>query len=495
MKRVAVVGAGLGGMAAAIRLSHAGFAVDVFEQSPEAGGKAATFSASGYRFDTGPSLLTMPFVFRRLFEEAGERLEDHLDLVLLEPMCTNFFPDGTVISESSDRGRFSAEIALKTLERPESLIRYLDHGRRIYDATARLFLFQSIQESLFHGGVSLSDLPAVSRLDAARSLHRANGSFFKDPRLIQLFDRYATFNGSNPFRAPATLAIIPAVEYGFGGFTVRGGIVAVPRAYERIARKKGVRFHLGCRVEEIVVEGRRARGVKAGGEKVPFNAVVTNADVLSTYRFLLPGARDRLARRYERLEPSTSALVFLWGMKAAFPELTVSNVFFPPDYKREFDDLFARRRCPADPAVFVSVTSKVTPADAPAGRENWFVMVNAPADFGQDWRAETARVRGAVLSRLKEALGRDVENLIETEKTITPPAIAMGTSSTRGSLYGISSNSRMSAFLRHPNRHPRIKGLYFCGGSAHPGGGMPLVTLSGMIAADLLAAYEGGPAD
>jgi phytoene dehydrogenase-like protein len=180
-------------------------------------------------------------------------------------------------------------------------------------------------------------------------------------------------------------------------------------------------------------------------------------------------------------------------MKAAFPELTVSNVFFPIDYKREFDDLFVRRRCPADPAVFVNVTSKVTPTDAPAGRENWFVMVNAPADFGQDWRAETARVRKAVLSRLKEALGRDVEGLIEVEKTIAPPDIAAQTSSTRGSLYGISSNSRMAAFLRHPNRHPRIKGLYFCGGSAHPGGGMPLVTLSGMIAADLLDAYEGGP--
>ena len=449
MKRVAVVGAGLGGMAAAIRLARAGFAVEVFEQSPQAGGKAATFSADGYRFDTGPSLLTMPFVFQRLFQEAGERLEDHLELVPLEPLCRNFFSDGTMIADWSSRGRFAEEIASSTAEPPRSLERFLDHGRRIYDAAAPLFLFQGLREALLGGKVSLRDFLALTQLDAVRSLHRANASFFKDLRLVQIFDRYATYNGSNPFRAPATLAIIPAVEYGFGGFTVRGGILEIPRAFERVARKNGVRFTLGCRVEQ--------------------------------------------ARRYEKLEPSTSALVFLWGMKAEFPELTVSNVFFPPDYAREFDDLFLRRRCPEDPAVFINVTSKVTPSDAPPGCENWFVMVNAPADFGQDWSREAGRARKAVLSRLERALGRDIEELIQVEEVITPPDIGARTSSTRGSLYGISSNSRRAAFLRHPNRHPRIGGLYFCGGSAHPGGGMPLVTLSGLIAADLLAARKGGP--
>jgi len=200
--------------------------------------------------------------------------------------------------------------------------------------------------------------------------------------------------------------------------------------------------------------------------------------------------RDRLARRYERLEPSTSGLVFLWGVRSAFPELAVSNVFFSGDYHAEFQDIFRRRRCPTDPTVFVNITSKISPGDAPPGRENWFVLVNAPADEGQDWSGEISRVRAAVLRRLRSALGRDVEALIETEAVRTPQDIERDTSSTRGSLYGISSNSRASAFLRHPNRHPRIGGLYFCGGSAHPGGGMPLVTLSGMIASDLLLRYE-----
>ena len=489
---VAVVGAGLGGMAAAIRLRRAGLEVDVFEQSDAVGGKAASVSRGGYTFDTGPSLLTMPFVFRLLFEEAGERLDDHLDLVPLEPLCTNIFSDGSVLRDSSNREEFGRELARISSDPPEALYRYLDHGLRIYDSSAHLFLFQGIQEAILRGGARFRDALALPRLDALRSLHRANAASFRDPRLVQLFDRYATYNGSDPWRAPATLAIIAAVEYGFGGFSVRGGIRQVPRAYERLARKLGVRFHLGRRVERIVVENGRTTGIRVEGGALGFNAVVTNADVLSTYRHLLCDPRERLARRYERLEPSTSGLIFLWGIRGEFSELSVSTMFFPNDYRAEFRDLFELSRCPADPAVFVNVTSKVsgTP-DAPPGCENWFVMVNAPVDRGQDWREEASRVRAAILSRLKKLLGRDVGGLIEVEEVITPVDIERRTGSTRGSLYGISSNSRLAAFLRHPNRHPRIRGLYFCGGSAHPGGGMPLVTLSGMIAADLLLKYEG----
>ena len=488
---VAVIGAGLGGMAAAIRLARAGAEVEVFEQSEAAGGKAASVSAAGYRFDTGPSLVTMPFVFRQLFDEAGARLDDYLELVPLEPMSTNFFADGTVFRDSSDLASFAAELGKASVDAGiQDLARYFAHARGLYELTAPRFLLRSLQESLRLGNLRPRDLAALGKLDALRSLHRAHTAFFRDRRLVQLFDRYATFNGSDPYRAPATLAVIPAVEYGFGGYTVRGGIIRIPRAFESLARRLGVQFHFRARVERILVREGRARGLRVRGVDREADAVVTNADVLSTYRELLPGIRDRLGRRYERLAPSSSALVFLWGVKAWFPELSVSNLFFAADYRAEFRDLFARGTCPADPTVLVHITSKVTPGDAPAGAENWFVMVNAPADNGQDWTALAARTRAAVLARLRAALGREVGSLIETETVLTPADIARRTSSAHGSLYGISSNSRASAFLRHPNRHPRIRGLYFCGGSAHPGGGMPLVTLSGRIAADLLLSYE-----
>ncbi len=332
-------------MAAAIQLASAGVEVDVFEQAAVPGGKAATRSLGGYRFDTGPSLVTMPFVFERLFREAGSRLEDFLELVPLEPLTANFFADGTVLRDSSDRGKMAEALAVASMGNRDLLDRYLDHGKRLYDATAHLFLFQSFAEAIRRGGLGLRDLAALTHLDAIRSLHRAHAGFFRDPRLIQLFDRYATYNGSDPYRAPATIAIIPAVEYGFGGFTARGGIIAIPRAYESLARQLGVRFHLKTRVDRILVKAGRATGIRSGGRDIDADAVVTNADVLATYRHLLPDVHDRLSRRYERLQPSTSGLVFLWGIKAAFPELSVSNVFFSSDYQAEFEDLFTRRRC------------------------------------------------------------------------------------------------------------------------------------------------------
>jgi diapolycopene oxygenase len=196
------------------------------------------------------------------------------------------------------------------------------------------------------------------------------------------------------------------------------------------------------------------------------------------------------ARRYRRLEPSSSGLVFLWGLAESYPELGVNNIFFSADYRREFRELFEERVCPRNPTIYVNVTSKLTPQDAPRGAENWFVLVNAPYLSGQDWKQETRRVRQRILSVMERVLGRPVGRSIVVEQVMTPEDIQRNTGSTRGSLYGISSNSPLAAFLRHPNRSRRIRGLYFCGGSVHPGGGMPLAVLSGKIAADLVKKHE-----
>jgi phytoene dehydrogenase-like protein len=182
--------------------------------------------------------------------------------------------------------------------------------------------------------------------------------------------------------------------------------------------------------------------------------------------------------------------VFLWGLSDSFPELGVNNIFFSADYRREFRELFEERTCPRDPTIYVNVTSKITPTDAPRGGENWFVLVNAPYLAGQDWSRETARVRRRVLEVLEGRLGRPVAGRIAVEQVLTPEDIRDATGSSQGSLYGISSNTPLAAFLRHPNRSRRHRGLYFCGGSVHPGGGMPLAVLSGKIAADLVRKHE-----
>ena len=486
-----VVGAGIGGLAAAALLAKAGRRVTVVEQAAATGGKAASRQLGGYRFDTGPSLFTLPGTFREFFARLGKRLEDYLEPVPLAPLCAYEFADGTRLDSYSDRRRFAAELERAGVARAAELDAYLDRSAQMWDLAGELFLARSLHEpGTYASRRGLRAVLNAGRLAPFTRLHDANARAFADPRAVQLFDRYATYNGSSPFRTPATMRIIPHVEYAFGGYALRGGIVALPRALERAARELGVEFRLGVRAERIVTAGGRCRGVEAGGEFLAGDIVVSNADVLSTYRRLLDQPEAPEARRYARLEPSSSGLVFLWGVARRFPRLRVHNIFFSGDYRAEFAAMFDRHDLPEEPTVYLNITSKVEPGDAPAEGENWFVLLNAPRDAGQDWGAAAARARATVRTRLSRALGCDVGALIEEEQVITPADIARDTGSTHGSLYGIASHSPMAAFWRHPNRSRRIGGLYFAGGSAHPGGGMPLALRSGMLAAELADRHE-----
>jgi phytoene desaturase len=490
-RRVAVVGAGLAGLSCAARLAHAGYRVDLYEQRDQVGGKAGTASLAGFRFDTGPSLATMPHVFAQLFEEVGESFEKSLRFIPLAPICRYFFPDGTQMGAFSDTRAFGEEIEAKTIDTQGSLERYLDYGRGLYELTADLFLWHSLHEASSYLRLpALRSLFGLGRIDALRSMDAAHRSFFRDPRLVQLFNRYATYNGSSPYRAPATLNVIPYVEYALGGYAVDGGIYAIPAALEALARRQGAQIHLAARVERILVRDSRVAGIRVQGQDLSYDVVVSNADVLRTYAELLGDPGAPLARRYLRLEPSSSGLVYFWGIGRSYPELGVNNIFFSGDYPEEFRALFGERRCPQDPTVYVNITSKVTPEDAPSGGENWFVLVNAPCNSGQDWQAVAASTRQRVLRRLGRALASDVEAEIQVEWIMTPADIEHDTGSRLGSLYGISSNTRLAAFLRHRNRCRRPRGLYLCGGSVHPGGGMPLAVLSGKIAADLIRRHD-----
>jgi phytoene dehydrogenase-like protein len=265
---------------------------------------------------------------------------------------------------------------------------------------------------------------------------------------------------------------------------------------ERRARELGVQFHYDTPVQSIVTEPlrrgkHRVRGIGVEGEERPYEIVVSNVDVKPTYEELLDDTDAPLYQRYRQLEPSSSGLVFYWGMTRVFPQLGLHNIFFSDDYRLEFRQIFDELRCPGDPTVYVNITSRICPEDAPPDHENWFVLINAPHEAGQDWAAETARVRAGVLERLSGILGVNLEEHIAAEATMTPRDIQERTGSAHGSLYGISSNSRNAAFLRHRNRSVRHRGLYFCGGSAHPGGGMPLVVLSARIVADLILRRAG----
>ncbi|MEM6769580.1 MAG: FAD-dependent oxidoreductase, partial [Bacteroidota bacterium] len=336
----------------------------------------------------------------------------------------------------------------------------------------------------------------IPTLDLFPSMHQVHERDLKHPKLVQLFDRFATYNGSNPYKAPGLLSMIPHFEHHFGAYLPTGGMYDISQSIYQLGKRLGVRYHFNQRVEEIVRHNEVVTGVKVGGEVHTADNVVCNMDVWLAYDKLLPGAKR--PERTLRQQKSTSAVIFYWGLKRSFDELGVHNIFFSEDYAREFA-LLEVGELGDDVTVYVNVSSKLVPDDAPAGCENWFVMVNAPADAGQDWDEIVGRLRERVLAILQEHLlapaapapAELVEvpklaDLIEEERIVTPPEIERLTGSHQGALYGTSSNNPMAAFLRHPNFSRRIEGLYFLGGSVHPGGGVPLCLLSAKITAELV---------
>ncbi len=481
-----VIGAGVAGLASAIRLRLAGCEVTVLEAAGQPGGKIAERRDSGFRWDAGPSLFTLPGLVDELFSLAGLSPQEHFAYKTLPVITRYFYEDGTLIDAHSDPEAFIRELVFKTGE-PEANIRGLLHkSEELYHITNHVFLERSLHKaSTYLRMDTLRSLLQVHKLGAFTTMHRANARRFQDPRVTQLFDRYATYNGSDPYQAPATLNIIPHLEHSMGAFFPEGGMYAITRALTGLAEQLGVDIRLNTPATRIRTNGKQVEGVEANDQFFPASLVMSNADVVPTYRHLLP---QHKAPDWILSQPrSSSALIFYWGMKGQFPDLDAHNIFFAKDYQAEFRQIWQEKTVTDDPTVYVFVSSKVEPDDAPKGCENWFVMINVPSNTGQDWDRLIAEAREAILAKLERLLGAELSSRILVEQVLDPRSIEAKTSSYQGALYGSSSNNPMAAFLRHPNFSRAIKGLYFCGGSVHPGGGIPLCLLSAKIAVDIAA--------
>jgi phytoene desaturase len=373
----------------------------------------------------------------------------------------------------------------------KALKKQLDKAAFRYNTTAPLFIEQSLHKARnFFNFKTLKGLFYTPKLNLFQSMDRENQQRVGNKYLVQYLNRFATYNGSDPYRAPALLNMIPHLEQQLGSYYPKGGMVSIPTSLYQLAVKQGVTFHFGHPVQEIIAPNRKAEGIRvlnqSSGETLTQlgDVVVSNADIYTTYNKLLP--RHTAPKRTLNQERSSSALVFYWGIAATFPELDLHNILFSADYEQEFKDLFAGGAPYTDPTIYINITSKCEAKDAPAGCENWFVMINVPSHVGQDWTAITAAARKHILGKLQRILGRDIEPLIACETVLDPVLIETRTSSHGGSLYGTSSNNRFAAFLRHKNFSDDIKGLYFCGGSVHPGGGIPLCLNSAKIVAGLV---------
>ncbi|WP_316824596.1 1-hydroxycarotenoid 3,4-desaturase CrtD [Pedobacter miscanthi] len=481
-----VIGAGIAGIASAIRLSIKGYEVDVFEANSKAGGKLGEIKINGFRFDAGPSLFTMPQYVNELFKLAGKNPEDYFKYIKLKEVCRYFYEDGLRLNASSDLDKFAKEIEEKTNSTAAEVQQFLKKSETIYEVTHRVFLERSLHKlkSYLHWD-TLKSIFRFGQIDAFRTQARANKSFFKDERITQLFNRYATYNGSDPYQAPATLNVIPHFEYHFGAFLPKNGMYGIVAALLKLAEELGIRFHYNQKVEEILYanEGKpKIKGVKVNDKTYKADIVISNLDIWFTYKNLLKGIPE--SKKLLNQERSSSALIFYWGMDGNYSDLGLHNIFFTEDYQKEFNAIWKDKSVCNDPTVYISISAKHIRGDAPADGENWFVMINVPANNGQNWDQLIKESRNNIIKKISRILNRNIEKDIICEQILDPRSIESKTGSYQGSLYGNSSNNQFSAFLRHSNFSTKVKNLYFCGGSVHPGGGIPLALLSAKIIDD-----------
>ena len=487
MKKVAIIGAGIGGISTAIRLAHKGFEVSVFEANSYAGGKLSSFDLNGYRFDAGPSLFTLPNLVEELFELVGKNPKEYFEYTKLPDICHYFWEDATKLTAWAENERFAKEVEDVTGEPAQKILDFLKDSAFKYEVLDGLFLQDSLHKlSTWTSAKALKGYLNLPKLGIFGTMNDANEKLFKNPKIVQLFNRYATYNGSDPYQTPATLNIIPHLEYNIGAFFPKKGMVSITNSLVKLAEDLGVQFFYESKVEEILVEKDKVSGIRYSNisEKnisKAYDVVVSNMDVTPTYRKLMPNQKhpDRLLNQPK----SSSGVIFYWGIKKQFAELGLHNIFFSDDYQQEFNTMFQEKTICQDPTVYINITSKLKPDDAPEGCENWFVLINAPANEGQNWDKIIADTRQNVIQKVSRILGENIGDLIECEEILDPRTIESKTSSAQGALYGNSSNNRYAAFLRHANFSSKIKNLYFVGGSVHPGGGIPLAISSAKIAA------------
>lgn len=485
MIKIGIIGAGIAGIATAIRLQNAGHCVEVFETSSHIGGKLAEYQDKGFRFDMGPSLFTMPNLVDELFLLANKNPKDYFNYQRLKVITKYFYENGTEIIAYANPQKFAEEIERKTHEPHQHVLNFLQKSKEKFEITADLFLWRSMhQAETWLNPKAFQGYLKFRKLDVFRSMNRANEQTFSSPEVVQLFNRYATYNGSNPYATPATLNIIPHLEYNLGAFFPTKGMVSIPRSLGKLATDLGVKFHLNTKVNRILVKKKKAIGLAVNNTNLFFDKMVSNADIVNTYHHLLP---DQIAPTKILKQPkSSSALIFYWGINQAFPKLDVHNIFFSANYRSEFEHIFQKKKVYEDPTIYLHISSKINKKDAPKGKENWFVMINVPNNEHQDWDKIIAKSRQDILRKLSKNLNQNIENLIVTEHHLDPIKIEMRTSSSQGALYGNSSNNRYAAFLRHANFSSKIRDLYFCGGSVHPGGGIPLCLSSARITSDII---------
>ena len=484
-KKVIIIGSGIAGLAVSIRLKSKGYSVEVYEKNKNVGGKLSDFYIDKFRHDFGPKLFTMPNLIEDIFENAGVNTDKYFKYDKLDIACKYFWDDGHIFNAYSDSQKFINEVHKKFNKHDNKIEEYIYNSKKKFNLVKKIFLEKSLHKiSTYLSLDSLKAILSFLQLNIFISLNSLNRKYFKDEKLIQLFNRFATYNGSSPYLTSGIMSIIQHLEHDLGVFMPRKGISDISYSLYNLAIDLGVKFHFNSEIDSIIIKNKSAVGVSINKINHKADIIISNMDINLTYDRLLIGYKKPFF--IKNYQPSSSAVVFYWNMNKSFPNINVHNIIFSRDQKEEFDYIFNRKSIYDDPTVYICSTSKIVKEDAPTGCENWFILINSPFNSGQDWNKIKKTLRKNIIRKIGTTLKVDIESNIVGEKILTPIEIEAETLSKFGSLYGSSSNSLQSAFIRHPNFSKKINNLYFCGGSVHPGGGIPLCLNSAKIVSDLI---------
>ena len=502
--RVGVIGSGLAGLAAACTLVARGHQVDVFEKNAWLGGKAAQLKQDGFRFDMGPTILIQPSMLRKIFAEAGRNLDDYVKMVRLDPQWRCFFDDGAVIDLLDDQTKMSANLEKRWPGMGEKYARLMSLSKDLHEISDKFFFWKSVgsmRDTFDVGGAfDVKVLKDVMRMRLGKTVAGTIREFIPDANTAQMLDHMVQYVGSAPDASPAILTAIGHMQMGEGIWYPMGGTRAIPEAMVKLATELGVRFHTETDVARLLTDNAHRHAKVTGlqtttGEVYRFDAIVSNEDAVRTHRELL--ATTPAAKHFEekrKYEPACSGVVLYLGLKKRYEHLAHHDFVFSHDPEEEFDAIYRKGEPAADPTCYLACTAATDPASAPEGGEAMYILVHTPyLRPHHDWRAMLPGYRQVILDKLKRTAGCvDIEERIVFEEALTPQDIHERYRVLNGAIYGISSHGRFQGAFKPANRSKEVGGLYLAGGAAHPGPGMPMVMMSGWIAADSLDADARG---
>ena len=483
--KVAIIGSGIGGICSAIRLKKKGFDVDVFEKNEFPGGKLSTFKLGDFRFDAGPSLFTMPHLVDELFSICNENPRNFFNYKKKTIHCKYFWNDGKKFTAYSDKNKFFNEVEKEFNISGNVVKKYLSKAEIKYNLTEKIFLNKSLHKlSTYLNTDTIKALFKINFFQINKTLNKVNQDELKNKYLVQMFNRYATYNGSSPYKTPGMMSLIQHLENHYGTYIPEGGMYEIAKSLYKLANKIGVKFNFNSEITNLKVDNKKIKYIEINNiKKIEADYVISNVDTHHFYHKLLGNKISHSSLKSER---SSSAVIFYWCMKNINTNLDLHNIFFASDYKSEFESIFEKKELYNDPTIYVNITSKDVKNDAPKNSENWFVMVNAPQNANQNWDSEIKILKKVIIEKLEKILNININDKLIEEKIYSPVDLDKNTYSYLGSLYGTSSNDMFSSFLRHPNFSRKLKNVFFCGGSVHPGGGIPLCILSSKIISELI---------